>query len=370
MIIGVAKELKNHEYRVGLVPDNVYNLVQAGHTVLVETEAGFASGFTDEDYRENGARIVSQAEVWDAEMVIKVKEPIESEYAYFKEGQILFTYLHLAANEPLLEQLLSAKIHAIGYETVEEDGRLPLLQPMSEVAGRYAVQAGSLYLEQSMGGKGKLLSGVPGVKQGKVMIIGGGQVGENAARLALGIGADVTILDINPQRLAQLESIFNNRITTLISNPYNIAQEIKDADVVIGSVLIPGRKAPVLVTEEMVKTMEPGSVIIDIAIDQGGNFETSTHATTHSDPIYISHDIIHYTVANIPGAVPQTSSCALTNATMRFIMMLADKGLEATIQSNPAIAKGMNTYGGHLTNEGVADSFQRPYDDILSLLNK
>ncbi|WP_419775432.1 alanine dehydrogenase [Ignavigranum ruoffiae] len=369
MIIGVPEEIKDNEKRVGLVPANVQPLVDAGHRVLIQAGAGVGSGFPDQDYIDFGAEICPVDQVWqEAEMIVKVKEPLESEYKYFRPGLIILTYLHLAANEPLVEAMIEHKVIGIAYETMVENGKLPLLQPMSEIAGRFAIQAGAFYLEQQNGGKGKLLAGVPGVARGKVVVIGGGNVGESAAKIALGMGAEVKIFDINTQRLAELENIFNNRVQTLVSSPVYIAEAVAEADLVIGCVLVAGRRAPVLVSEDMVKTMEPGSVIIDIAIDQGGNIETSTHPTTLSDPIYKVHDVIHYTVANVPGAVPQTASQALTNASARFVTMIANQGLEQAIQNSETVALGVNIYQGHLTHEGVAETSQFPYTDLKSLL--
>lgn len=368
MIIGVPKEIKDKENRVGLVPSNVHALVEAGHTVYIQEGAGLGSGFPDEDYVTQGAQITTQDQAWQADLVVKVKEPLESEYGYFREGLLLFTYLHLAANLPLIDALIAKKVIGIAYETIRVNGHLPLLQPMSEIAGRYAIQIGATLLESHMGGKGKLLGGVPGVAKGNVVIIGGGVVGEEAARIGLGMGANVTVLDINSQRLADLENIFNNRIQTHMADPYTIGQAVTGADLVIGAVLVPGRKAPVLVTEKMIKSMEPGSVVIDIAIDQGGNFETSKQVTTHSHPTYKVHDITHYTVANIPGAVPQTASVSLTNASLPYVLQLANKGFEGALKVNPAILSGVNTYLGHLTNEDVAISIGQPYEALADLV--
>ena len=369
MIIGVPEEIMRNEKRVALVPANVQQLVDKGHKVLIQAGAGLGSGYTDQDYLEFGADIVNVEDLWkQSDMIVKVKEPLESEYHYFRPGLIIFAYLHLAANEGLTHALVRHKVTGIAYETMEENGKLPLLQPMSEIAGRFAIQAGAHFLEQQNGGKGKLLAGVPGVERGKVVIIGGGNVGESAARIALGMGAEVKIFDINTQRLAELENIFNNRVQTLVSNPVYIAEAVKSADLVIGSVLVAGHKAPVLVTEDMVKNMEVGSVIVDIAIDQGGNFETSTHSTSLDDPTYKSHEVIHYTVSNVPGAVPRTASQALTNASSRFVSLIADKGLEELIQMNETVAKGINTYSGYVTHEGVAQSIDSPFKDIIEIV--
>lgn len=370
MIIGVPKEIKNNENRVALTPGGVYSLVQNGHEVLVETGAGVGSYFTDEDYTEMGAKIVSSAkEAWDAEMVMKVKEPLSSEYGYFREGLILFTYLHLAPEPELTKALLDNKVVGIAYETVQLDnGALPLLSPMSEVAGRMATQIGAQYLQRTNGGKGILLAGVPGVEKGKVTIVGGGQAGTNAAKMAVGLGAEVTILDLNPQRLQQLDDLFGSQVQTLMSTPFNIAESVKNSDLVIGAVLIPGAKAPKLVTEEMVQSMNPGSVVIDIAIDQGGIFETTDRITTHDDPTYVKHDIVHYAVANMPGAVPRTSTMALSNATIPYAIQIANKGYVEAVKQNKALYKGINTLDGYVTFEAVAKDQGLEYksaDDLL-----
>lgn len=368
MQIGIPKEIKAQEDRVGLTPDNVKTLVNNGHTVFVETDAGNGSGFTNEEYVAAGAQLTEDpASVWASEMVIKVKEPLASEFDYFHEGLILFAYFHLAPENDLTDALLAHKVTAIAYETMEENGGLPLLTPMSEVAGRMAIQIGAQYLEKQNGGSGILLAGVPGVASGHVVIIGGGTVGFNAAKLAVGMGANVTILDVNTARLAELEELLDGKVTTLMSNEANIRNVIQTADVVVGSVLVTGRRAPVLVTEEMVKTMKEGSVLVDIAVDQGGNFET-THPTTHQDPVYVKHGIIHYTVANIPGAVPRTSTLALTNATMNFASQIINKGVEAAAKASNTILTGINTYQGHLTHEGVAESQDKPYTAIQDLI--
>lgn len=319
MLIGVPTEIKNNENRVALTPAGVYNLTTAGHDVRVQSGAGQGSSFPDEEYVQAGAVIVETAEeAWNVDMVMKVKEPTEDEHHFLKEGLILFTYLHLAQEPKLTKLLIENNVTALAYETVQLDNRiLPLLAPMSEVAGRMATQIGAQYLEKTRGGKGILLSGVTGVDRGKVTIIGGGQAGMNAARVAVGMGADVTVIDLSIERLRELDAIFGNGIQTLVSNPFNIAKAVKDSDLVVGAVLIPGARTPKLVTEEMVKSMQPGSVLIDIAIDQGGIFETSDRVTTHDDPIYKKHEIVHYAVANMPGAVPRTATMALTNATDR-----------------------------------------------------
>ncbi|ASN04514.1 alanine dehydrogenase [Virgibacillus necropolis] len=356
MIIGVPKEIKNNENRVAMTPAGVVNLSKAGHRVMIESNAGVGSNFTNEEYKVAGAEIIESAsDVWEkAEMIMKVKEPLSPEYKYFRKGLILFTYLHLAAEPELTKALVENEVTAIAYETVTVNNTLPLLSPMSEVAGRMASQIGAQFLEKFYGGKGILLSGVPGVNRGKVTVIGGGMVGTNAAKIAVGLGADVTIIDLNPTRLRQLEDIFGTSVQTLMSNPYNIAEAVKNSDLVIGSVLIPGAKAPKLVTEEMVKSMQPGSVVVDVAIDQGGNFETVDHITTHDDPIYEKHGVLHYAVANMPGAVPRTSTIALTNVTIPYAAQIATKGVVKAINENPAIKSGVNVLNGRVTYEAVA----------------
>lgn len=363
MIIGVPKEIKNNENRVALTPAGVVNLVNAGQNVIVEAGAGLGSSFTDKEYRAAGAEIIESAsEVWaKADMIMKVKEPLESEYKYLRKGLILFTYLHLAAEPELTKALVENEVTAIAYETITVNNTLPLLTPMSEVAGRMAAQIGAQFLEKSKGGKGILLSGVPGVKRGKVTIIGGGVVGENAARIAIGLGADVTIIDLNPARLRQLEEIFGNQVQTLMSNSYNIAEAVKDSDIVIGSVLIPGRRAPKLVTKEMVKSMQPGSVIVDVAIDQGGNFETINEPTSHDNPIEVIHDVLHYAVPNIPGAVPRTATVGLTNVTVPYAIQIAQKGVEKAIETSAPIKTGVNVIAGKITNKAVADDLGYEY---------
>lgn len=370
MIIGVPKEIKNNESRVGLTPGGVHAFVEAGHTVLVETNAGSGSYFEDADYVEAGAKIAKDAaEAWDAEMVVKVKEPLAEEFGFFKENLILFTYLHLAPETELTKALLEKKVVAIAYETIQApDGSLPLLSPMSEVAGRMATQIGAEYLQKINGGKGILLSGVPGVSRGKVTIIGGGMAGTNAAKMAVGLGADVTILDLNPKRLRELDDLFGASVQTLMSSPLNIAQAVKESDLVVGAVLIPGAKAPRLVTENMIKSMNPGSVIVDIAIDQGGIFETTDKVTTHDDPVYFKHEVVHYAVANMPGAVPRTSTIALTNATMNYGLQIANKGYREAAKQNPVLLGGFNTYEGHVTYRAVAEAQNLEYTDIETLL--
>ncbi|MFP7413207.1 alanine dehydrogenase [Priestia filamentosa] len=356
MIIGVPKEIKNNENRVALTPVGVVSFINAGHEVLIEQEAGSGSGFTNKDYTVAGAKIIENVEdVWSqAEMIMKVKEPLLSEYRYFREGLILFTYLHLAAEPDLAQALKDTGVIAIAYETVVENGTLPLLTPMSEVAGRMAAQIGSQFLQKSNGGKGILLSGVPGVDRGKVTIIGGGVVGTNAAKIAIGLGADVTILDLSASRLRQLDDIFGNGIKTLMSNSSNIAEAVAEADLLIGAVLIPGAKAPKLVTEEMVKEMKPGSVIVDVAIDQGGIVETVNQITTHDNPIYAKYDVVHYAVANMPGAVPRTSTLALTNVTVPYALQIANKGVFKAIFDNESLKLGLNVANGEITYEAVA----------------
>lgn len=368
MRIGIPKEIKAQEDRVGLTPGNVKTLVDNGHELLVEVGAGDGSGFTDEEYTAAGAQLETDpAKIWASEMVIKVKEPLASEFDYFHEGLILFAYFHLAPELELTEALLDKKVTAIAYETMVDNGSLPLLTPMSEVAGLMAIQQGAHFLEKQNGGPGILLSGVPGVASGHVVIIGGGTVGYNAAKIAVGMGARVTILDVNTARLAELEDILDGKVSTLMSNEENIRKSIKDADIVVGSVLVAGRRAPVLVTEEMVKTMKDGAVLVDIAVDQGGNFET-THPTTHQDPVYVKHGVIHYTVANIPGAVPRTSTLALTNVTLNYANQIIGKGVVEAAKSNNTILTGINTYQGHLTHEGVAESQDRSYTPVEDLL--
>ncbi|KJE28927.1 alanine dehydrogenase [Geobacillus kaustophilus] len=372
MIIGVPKEIKNNENRVAITPAGVLSFVQAGHTVLIEKEAGVGSGFSDSDYARAGAQIIERTEdVWaQADMVMKVKEPLPSEYGYFRPGLILFTYLHLAADPELTRALKESGVIAIAYETVQVGRTLPLLTPMSEVAGRMAAQIGAQFLEKPYGGKGILLGGVPGVARGKVTIIGGGVVGTNAAKVAVGLGADVTIIDLNADRLRELDDIFGNQITTLMSNPMNIAEAVAEADLVIGAVLIPGARAPKLVTEDMVKAMKPGSVIVDVAIDQGGIVETSDHVTTHDDPTYVKHGVVHYAVANMPGAVPRTSTIALTNVTIPYALQIANKGVIQAITDSPALELGVNVANGEITYEAVARDLGYRYVPAREALGK
>lgn len=372
MRIGVPKEILNNENRVAMTPSGVYTLKTAGHEVFIETGAGVGSSFTDQDYIDSGATIVATAkEAWDTDMVMKVKEPKSSEYGYFREGLIVFTYLHLAPEVELTKALTENKVTAIAYETVQlPNNSLPLLAPMSEVAGRMATQIGAQFLQKTNGGKGILLAGIPGVSRGKVTVIGGGQAGTNAARIAIGMGAHVTVLDLSVDRLRQLDEIFGNDIQTLVSNPFNIAESVKDADLVVGAVLIPGAKAPKLVSEEMVKSMKPGSVLVDIAIDQGGIFETSDRVTTHDEPTYEKHGIVHYAVANMPGAVPRTSTMGLTNVTVPYALQIANKGVQQALLDNLALQKGLNTYAGHVTYKAVADAQDLEYVSAESLLNQ
>ncbi|CAM3386469.1 alanine dehydrogenase [Marinicrinis lubricantis] len=370
MRIGVPKEIKNHEYRVGLTPGAVHAFTSAGHEVLIETHAGHAIGFTDQDYMQAGARIVLKAEdAWSADMVIKVKEPLPAEYGYFREGLILYTYLHLAPEPELTRALMESKVTAFAYETIQlPNGSLPLLTPMSEVAGRMSIQIGAHFLEKAHGGKGVLLSGVPGVAPGKVTIVGGGIVGTNAAKMAMGLGADVTILDINPDRLRQLDDLFQGRVKTMMSNSYNIAEAVRQADLLVGAVLIPGARAPRLVTEEMVKQMSLGSVIVDVAIDQGGSIETIDRITTHDAPTYEKFGVVHYAVANMPGAVARTSTMALTNVTVPYGLQIANKGCIQAARDNQALAKGINVMNGKVTYKAVADAHGTEYVHVHTLL--
>jgi len=359
MIIGVSKEIKTAENRVGATPAGVDMLVRAGHKVLIEKGAGEGSGFSDQEYRQAGAKIVpTAADAWEAEMVLKVKEPIEPEFKFFREGLLLFTYLHLANPklEDLTRLLMEKKVTAVAYETVElPNGELPLLDPMSEVAGRMSVQVAAHYLEKPNGGRGKLLGGVPGVVPCTVVVIGVGTVGRNAVEMALGMGASVTALDLRIDRLRHLSEIFSGNLVTLSSNPHSVAEAVKRADVVIGAVLVTGARAPHVITREMVASMRPGSVIVDVAIDQGGCIETS-RPTTHTDPIYVEEGVIHYCVTNMPGAVPRTSTYALTNATLPYALRLANLGFVEAVKGNAVLAKGVNVYKGNVTYEGVASA--------------
>jgi alanine dehydrogenase len=370
MIIGVPKEVKDHESRVGITPAGVKALTEAGHTVLVETHAGELSAFTDEEYQSAGAEMVGSAHnVWaNADMVVKVKEPVEKEYGFFREGLVLFTYLHLAPLPELTGQLLARKVTGIAYETIRDRaGTLPLLTPMSEVAGRMSVQVGAAYLEKERGGRGVLLGGVPGVPPAKVCIIGGGIVGTNAAKVAVGMGAKVTIVDLNLNRLRELDDIFNGKLFTLASNSYNLHHAVREADLVIGGVLIPGAAAPKIVTREMVSGMKKGAVIVDVAIDQGGCVETA-HPTTHSDPSFEVDGVVHYCVTNMPAAVPNTSTLALTNATFPYVLKLAQFGAKEAILRDDGICDGVNTYEGTLTCKPVAISQQKPWKAVRELL--
>ncbi len=370
MKIGCPKEIKAQEGRVGLTPAGVDTLVRAGHSVYMETNAGVGSGFSDEEYLAVGAKILMTArEVYEiADMIVKVKEPLAPEYDLLQEGQILFTYLHLAPDPEQTQALLKKKVTGIAYETVQlADHSLPLLAPMSEVAGRLSIQTGARLLESNCGGRGILLGGVTGVERANVVIVGGGNVGTNAAKMAVGLGANVTILDVNVKRLAYLDDIFGGRVQTLLSNSYNVANAVQQADLVVGCVLIPGAKAPKLVTEEMVKAMKPGSALIDVAIDQGGSIETIDRITTHADPYFIKHGVLHYSVANMPGAVPRTSTLALTGATLPYALKIANLGAEAACKTDPALMKGLNTYQGHVTFQAVAEAQGLPYTDPAAL---
>ena len=371
MKIGIPAEIKKDENRVSLPPNGVAELVRHGHTVYVQAGAGNGSSFSDADYEAAGAMIQpTAADTWNnADMVIKVKEPQASEYGFMREDLILFTYLHLAAAEELTHAMMQTRVTGIAYETVEDvHGRLPLLEPMSEVAGRMASQVVAHYLEKHAGGRGVLMGGVPGVNPAHIVILGGGTVGTNAAKIALGMGARVTLLDINIERLRYLDDVMHGNFQTLYSNAANIAESIKSADGVIGGILITGARAPKLITREMLKTMPRGSVIVDVAVDQGGCVET-THATTHSDPTYVVEGVLHYGVANMPGAVPRTSSLALSNATLRYAVRLADNGIEALLRDE-GFLKGLNTFAGKITHPGVAEAFNLGYTEPAVALEK
>ncbi len=358
MIVGVPSEVKNRENRVAAVPGGVEVLTQAGHKVLVQKNAGVGAGIPDEKYIDAGATIIDSADdVWkQAEMIVKVKEPIAEEYHRMREGQILYTYLHLAAAQELGHELIKRKVTSIAYETIELANRsLPLLTPMSEVAGRMSVQVGAQCLQKHKGGKGQLLGGVPGVRRGRVAIVGGGVVGINAAKMAIGLGARVTILDVNAQRLAYLDDVFGTDIDTLMSNPENIAKSVAESDLLVGAVLIPGAKAPKLVTREMIKSMEPGSAVVDVAIDQGGCIET-IKPTTHDEPVFVDEGVIHYGVTNIPGDVPMTSTYALTNVTLKYALDLANKGVSKALEQDDALRKGLNTIDGKVVYDAVAEA--------------
>lgn len=362
MIVGVVKEIKNNENRVALTPNCVNAYKLNGHEVLIEKGAGLGSGFSDSEYEDSGGKIVNKAaDVWQqSEMLVKVKEPIETEYKYLRKDQVLYAYLHLAADKPLTDALLNAGTNAVAYETItDNDGTLPCLTPMSEIAGRMSALEGAKYLEKTYGGRGVLLAGVPGVRKAKVTIIGGGNVGTNACKIAVGLGANVTIIDINLKRLAYLDDIFGSRIQTIYSSPGNIKDSIKDADMVIGAVLIPGKKAPNLIMKDDLRDMQKGAILVDVAVDQGGCFET-TKATTHQDPTFIVDDIVHYCVANMPGAVARTSTIGLTNTTLKYGLEIANKGLENAINENVHLKNGVNCLDGSCTMDGVAEAFDMP----------
>ncbi|MBP5337825.1 MAG: alanine dehydrogenase [Prevotella sp.] len=367
MKVGIPKEIKNNENRVGMTPAGVSELVKRGHEVSVQHTAGEGSGFSDEEYIAAGARILPDIEAVyrECDMIVKVKEPIEPEYKLVRKGQLLFTYFHFACEKELTDAMLQSGAVCLAYETVQlPNGSLPLLQPMSEVAGRMATLNGAYYLQKTKGGKGKLISGVPGVSPARVLVLGGGVVGEAAALMAAGLGAEVTIADISLPRLRQLDLETPANVHTLYSSEHNIRQQLPSADIVVGSVLVPGDKTPHLITKEMLKLMEPGTVLVDVAIDQGGCFETS-RPTTHSDPVYVEDGIVHYCVANIPGAVPNTSTLALTNATLRYAVALADKGWQKACKDDPSLAKGLNIVEGKVTFKAVADVFGLPYEPVL-----
>jgi len=369
MVIGVPKEIKDHETRVGLVPSAVTALREAGHEVLVEASAGEGSSITDREYMQAGAAVLQKpADVWgNADLIVKVKEPQPAEYSYFRPGLILFTYLHLAPLRELTDRLLDSRVVGVAYETIlEADGSLPLLTPMSEVAGRMAVQVGAQYLEKPNGGRGILLGGVPGVAPANVVILGGGVVGLNAAKVAVGMGAHVTIIDRNLNRLRYLDDAFNGQVVTLASNSWTLSENMKTADLVVGAVLIPGASAPKLVRREMIATMKRGAVVVDVAIDQGGCFETS-RPTTHTEPVYFVDGVLHYCVSNMPAAVPHTSTFALTNATFPYLLELANQGLEEACSHHPALCAGVNTYHGYVTHGGVAESQGRQWRELTAV---
>ncbi len=365
MIVGCPKEIKSKEHRIGLIPASVAELVRTEHQVLIEKGAGLGAGISDAAYTAAGAKIVDRAdEVWErSDLIVKVKEPLRSEYKLMREDQILYTYLHLAADKDLTEAMVKQKVHGVAYETIEVDGRLPLLKPMSEIAGKMATQVGAMSLDKHQGGKGVLLGGVPGVPRGHVVVIGGGVVGLNAAKIAVGMGAEVTILDLNVDRLAYLDDVFLGRVRTLYSTPSHINDYVQKADLVVAAVLVTGARAPRLVSEQHVKAMEPGSVIVDVSVDQGGSVETS-EVTTHDQPTVIKHGVVHYGVANMPGAVARTSTYALNHATLPYLMKIANQGLDSAIDSDEAIRLGVNTYGGALTYKAVADAHQMTYTSL------
>lgn len=366
MKIGIPKEIKDNEYRVSMTPGGVKELVAHGHEVLVQASAGEGSGFTDDEYKHAGAKILpAAADVWNSvQMVVKVKEPLKQEYGFMRSDLVLYTYLHLAAVEELTREMVKSGITGIAYETIEmADGSLPLLQPMSEVAGRMATQIAARYLEKPQGGRGMLLGGVPGVRPANVVVLGGGTVGTHAAYMAIGMGAHVTIMDINLNRLRYLDEIMHGRVTTVYANRTSIEEAVTQADAVIGAVLIAGARAPHLVTRDMIKKMKPGSVIVDVAVDQGGCVET-THATTHSDPVYYVDGVLHYGVANMPGAVPRTSTFALSNATLKYALKIADEGVQRAALNDVALQKGFNTYQGQLVYKPVAEAFNMDYTPL------
>ncbi|HTQ78624.1 MAG TPA: alanine dehydrogenase [Thermoanaerobaculia bacterium] len=370
MRIGIPKEIKDNEYRVGMIPAGVHALVQGQHEVFVEAGAGLGSGIADAQYEEAGAKLVPDAAAvyGQADMVIKVKEPVEPEYGLLRPGQVLFTYLHLAPLPVLTDVLLERQVTGIAYETiVDAEGRLPLLTPMSEVAGRMAVLVGVSFLQKIHGGRGTLIPGVPGVPPGDVVVLGGGIVGLNSIKMALGIGASVTLLETNLDRMRYIDDLFHGSVITLASNHHNLMAALRRADLLIGAVLIPGRAAPKLVTRDMLKVMKDGAVVVDVAVDQGGCFET-TRPTTHSNPVYTVDGIVHYCVANMPGAVPRTSTFALNNATMPYAIALANKGMEKAVREDPGLWAGVNTYGGHITCKPVADSLGREWKPLENLL--
>ena len=370
MIIGVPKEIKNNENRVALTPAGTKELVKRGHTVYIQKNAGTGSGFSDEEYSKAGGKMIDKAEeVFGlAEMIMKVKEPIEQEYKLIKKDQLVFTYFHFASYEPLTKAMIASGAVCLAYETVERaDGSLPLLIPMSEVAGRMSVQEGAKYLEKPLKGRGILLGGVPGVKPAKVLVLGGGIVGANAAKIAAGMGADVTIVDVNLTRLRYLDDVMPKNVHTMVSNEYSIRELVKDHDLIIGAVLIPGAKAPMLITRDMLKTMGPGTVLVDVAVDQGGCIETCT-PTTHENPTFIIDDVVHYCVANMPGAVPYTSTLALTNATLPYAVRLAKEGWKKACQENSELRLGLNVIQGEVVYKGVADAFNLPLVDVKKFL--
>ena len=358
MIVGCVREIKNNEFRVGMTPANAAEYIRHGHKVLVEAGLGAGSGFPDADYEKAGAVLTNVETVWaESELLIKVKEPLEAEYKRMRPGQILYTYLHLAADRELTDALTAAKVKGVAYETLrDKKGQLPLLKPMSEIAGRLAAIEGAKCLEKSCGGRGVLISGVPGVRKAKVVVLGGGFVGTNACRMVVGLGADVTVIDLSIDRLVELDELFSGHIKTIFSTTQAIEEEISDADLVIGAVLIPGAAAPKLIRREHLKKMRPGSVIVDVAVDQGGCVET-TRPTTHDDPTFVVDGVVHYCVANMPGAVPYTSTMALTNATLGYGLRIADYGLEEAARRDPAITSAINTYDGEITCQGVAEAF-------------